>query len=38
MQDSKGDYYFFMMCSRTMLEDPGNDKDLIVLDNKQGKE
>lgn len=26
MQDSKSDYYFFTMCSATMLGDPGNDK------------
>lgn len=38
MQDSKGDYYFFTTCSRTMLGDPGNDKDLVLLDDKQGEE
>lgn len=29
MQNSKTDYYFFTVCSRTMLRDTGNDKDLV---------
>lgn len=35
MQDSKTDYYFFTVCSRTMLGDTGgdsgNDKDLFLV-------
>lgn len=37
MQNSKTDY-FFTVCSRTMLRDTGNDKDLVSLDDKQGKD